>query len=294
MTNTPNQKLLDVLKAYPNLSLGTDISRHQEDVDFATMKKRKVHFAAFRTSIGNYYVDPMREVYFLNASAAGIHQTDYHVVRPDNSAVSQMNNYFSSRPTGDNPPAWPMVLDNEIHGKSVQVKINKKKYKWVYKKFPTSQITDRLLECKEIVLERDGIMPIHYSYLYFLLDRLEDTPEIWEMDLWLAHFRTLRPGWISGRNKLATLNSGKGVEIVLWQCLVDGDDQGPYFGSGSHGLDIDLFMLGDDKEFDRRYIAEESPREPEEDDLKKGYILGFEAGKKKTLENGIQALEDLK
>ena len=287
-TDTPNQKLIEVLNKYPieSHSQGVDVSKHQGEVNFDTMKKRGVHYAAFRTTIGNYYKDPMRKTYQLNSLANQIHPTDYHVVRPDNSARSQMDNYFSTRPTGGTPPIWPMVLDDEIHGKEIKVKINKKKYKFVWKKFPRSQITDRLLECKEIVEERDGVTPLHYSYLYFLLDHLEDIPEVWEMDQWVAHFGTLKPGWVSGRNKLAALNKGKGIELIIWQCLANGDNQGPYFGSGAHGLDVDLFMLGGDDAFDQRYGIG-SPGEPPLPPLSSEIH-------NKALEEGREALEDLK
>lgn len=262
-TNIPNQKLINILNKFllDDHSLGVDMSKWMGDTNFDILKKRGVHFAAFRTTIGNYYKDPMREIYFNNANAVNIHQTDYHVIRPDNSARSQMDNYFISRPSGDTPPILPVVLDNEIHGKSVTVWKNKKKkkYKIVYKKFPPSQITDRLLECKEIIEIRDGKTPMHYTYLYFLIDYMEDSREVWEMDQWIAQFGTLTPGYLrkqSDRDRLAALNGGKGIPITIWQCLADADDQGPYFGAGAHGLDIDLFMFGGNDTFDSRYTTQ--------------------------------------
>lgn len=259
-TDTPNAKFTAVRDAYPTWALGCDASMWQGDINFEILGSRGVLFGAFRTSVGDYYADPMRQTYYLNAKAQGIHQTDYHGVRPDIGARAQMDKYYASRPTRDTPPVWGPVLDDEIHGKEIKVKIRGRKYKFVWKKFSRAQITDRLLECKEIIEQRDGQTPIHYSYLYFFIDHLEDTPELWEMDQWLAHYHTLTPGWIGGRNLFGALNGGKAT-FRIWQCLADADDQGPYFGSGAHGFDVDLY-LGTDEEFIAEFITKEPPPPP--------------------------------
>ena len=269
-TNTPNQKFLDLTAKFPidSHALGSDVSKWQGEINFELMRKRGIRYIAIRTSVGNYYLDPMRSVYYQNALANDIYPTDYHVIRPDNSVVSQMDKYFLNRPSGDTPPIWPMVLDDEIHGKSITVwkNKNKKKYKIVYKKFPPSQITDILLGCKEKVEERDGVTPIHYANLFFLFDFLEDVSDIWKMDLWIAQYGTLNPGRLNERFQpmLDALNNGQGIEhlIYFWQGLADSDDQGPYFGSGSHGLDIDFYMKGGIDDFISRYITAEEPPPP--------------------------------
>ena len=171
-TDTPNQRYKEVIGRFPleSHSLISDISKHQGEVSMETMKRRGVHAIAIRVSIGNYYVDPMCKTYQQNALANDIHPTDYHVIRADNSVISQMDKYFLNRPSGDTPPSWPMILDDEVKGKSVTIwkNKNKKKYKIVYKKFSKAQITDTLLGCKELVEKRDGVTPIHYANLFFL------------------------------------------------------------------------------------------------------------------------------
>lgn len=260
-TDTPNAEFTNVRNIYPHLAIGCDASRHQGDINFEILKSREVIFAAFRVSVGDYYADEMRQTYYLNARAVGIYQTDYHVVRSDISARAQMDKYYANRPTGDAPPEWGPVLDNEIHGKEIKIKIRGRKYKWTWKTFPRSQITDRVLECKEIVEQRDGVTPLHYSYLYFYIDHLEDTPELWEMSHWLAHYGTLTPGWIGDRNLFGDMNRGQ-ADFRIWQCLADSDDQGPYFGSGAHGFDVDLYY-GSDAAFVSEFITKEPlPPEP--------------------------------
>ena len=270
-TNTPNQRFIEVTNRFPvdTHALGADVSRHQGEVSFETMRKRGVRYIAIRTSVGNYYLDPMCEVYYRNALADDIYPTDYHVIRADNSVVSQMDKYFLNRPSGDTPPIWPTILDNEVKGKSVTIYKNKKgtKFDIIYKKFSPARITDILLGCKEKIEERDGATPLHYADLFFLFDNIEDVSEVWEMDLIIAQYGTLTPGRLEPRfqKRLDALNNGKGIQdlICFWQGLADRDNQGAYFGSESRDLDIDFYMKGGIDDFISRYISKEEPTEPQ-------------------------------
>ena len=86
------------------------------------------------------------------------------------------------------------------------------------------------------------------------------------MTLFIAQYGTLTPGRLVQRfqKRLDALNNGKGIQdlILIWQCMADSDDQGPYFGSGAHGLDIDLFMRGDNDAFDRYFNIDGAAPEP--------------------------------
>ena len=76
--------------------------------------------------------------------------------------------------------------------------------------------------------------------------------QIRSLPLWIAHYGTDEPGLWRGRQLLEELGYDKN-DWKIWQCMADADDQGPYFGSGAHGLDVNFFN-GTLKDFEKEYI----------------------------------------
>jgi len=240
-TDIPNQHYRRIRDRYKENALIVDASSNQGDIDFKIMRSRGVVAGWFRVSVGDDFLDLKRGQYFRDAQAVGMPQGDYLVILPWIPAKKQMDFYYTNRPTGDKRPELPTVLDNEINKKSIRVKINRKKYEWQYKKVAAGEITERLLQCAEIIRKRDGRDPLHYTFADFLANRMEVTEEVKQLKLWYAHYRVNFPGQRSdGKNYLEMAGYGKG-DWLMWQCLADGDDQGPYFGSGAHGLDISIY-----------------------------------------------------
>ena len=294
----PNAKLLHLLDLYPNNPLLLDISRWQGEVDFFKAKLRGVVGVYTRVTIADYYTDPLVKKYAKDINEAGLFRGDYHVTRADIKPIKQMDRYYRDRPSGDTPPALGIVLDNEISGRNITVKINKKKTEIQYKKFSRAGVTDNVLACKEIVERRDGIVPENYTYPYFFWDYLSANDELMEMPLWLAHYGVDVPGRLSARKDIFDMLKISRSSMIKWQALADGDNQGEFFGSSAHGLDVNLWMGGDGTlvDFMAYYgLTESDVPEPgdDPDDCKQMFYLGVEQGRREFKTQAMDSLKNL-
>lgn len=78
-----------------NLTNGFDVSRWQGEINWPDIPD-KYKFVVIRYSVGNYYADPQRHVYYAGAKGEEILVGGYMVNRPDINPDSQVEKFISS------------------------------------------------------------------------------------------------------------------------------------------------------------------------------------------------------
>lgn len=165
---------------------GIDVSRWQGPIDWQAVKSAGIAFASIRATIGDFYTDDRFAQNWQGARAAGIFRTAYHVLRPENDAVAQIDHFATVvGESGD----LPFVLDVEITGDQ-----------------PDSVIRARTLECLQQIEARFGRKPLVYTADWFWTPHIGAQPWVADYDLWVAHYYwptvptpKIPAGWMSWR-----------------------------------------------------------------------------------------------
>lgn len=183
-----NHKYYDVCMPAGHSVYGIDVSRHQGEIDWETLKKGNhpdapISFVYVKASEGSDFKDKKFEENFENARKHGFMRGAYHYFSTTSSGVSQANLFISmvKLQPGDLPP----VLDIEEKPK------NKKKY------------IDEVKIWLKKVEEHYGVKPIVYASSKYKKKYLDD-PFFKEYPSWVAHYY------------IPELTDGE--EWLMWQC----------------------------------------------------------------------------
>lgn len=167
---------------------GIDVSRHQGDIDWDTLKNGNhpdapISFVYIKASEGSDFKDIKFKENFENARKHGFIRGAYHYFSTTSSGIAQAHLFISmvKLSSGDLPP----VLDIEEKPK------NKKKY-----------IEEVKIWLKKVE-EHYGVKPIIYASSKYKKKYLDD-PFFKEYPSWVAHYY------------IPELN--KGEEWLMWQC----------------------------------------------------------------------------
>ena len=213
-----NHKYYDVCMPAGHSVYGIDVSRHQGEIDWETLKKGNhpdapISFVYVKASEGSDFKDKKFEENFENARKHGFMRGAYHYFSTTSSGVSQANLFISmvKLQPGDLPP----VLDIEEKPK------NKKKY------------IDEVKIWLKKVEEHYGVKPIVYASSKYKKKYLDD-PFFKEYPSWVAHYY------------IPELTDGE--EWLMWQCT----DLGVLPGI-KEKVDINIFN-GSKKQFENLLI----------------------------------------
>ena len=202
-----------------SLPFGIDISSYQysqdgaKKPDFAVMNA-KCDFVAVRAGISYGYTDRWFSYGWTHLT---VPRMAYHVVYPEESAVSQMQHFLNIvRPTSTDR----LVLDMELdHGQT------------------KTKITDTLIKCLEYVREHTGRYPIVYSRASWI-NQFVDVSQLPEVDWWLAHYLKALPYPQFTPEKTPPPLLPKGVtKWLIHQTCEKGN--GAEYGVASYYVDLD-------------------------------------------------------
>ncbi|MDX2162304.1 MAG: GH25 family lysozyme [bacterium] len=186
---------------------GIDVSFWQNAIDWLQVAAAGYRFAAIRSTVGESYTDPRFAANWDNARKAGLLVTAYHLVRPDKSAVSQMNHFLNV--IGTRKADFPLALDIEVTDGQTP-----------------AFISTLVRECLQILTTRTGRKPIIYTAKWFWDANLIASPDWSQYDLWVANYGALTPAlprdWTTWR---------------FWQYT----SQGTVPGVGSRFTDLNYF-----------------------------------------------------
>jgi len=121
-----------------------DVSRYQGVIDFGKVEAAGVSGVAIRATVGNYYTDPMFWVNLKSTQMTNLKKSVYHVVRPDNTAQSQIARLQNEMK--DKQTDFPIVLDLEKEGGQTNATCIKV-----------------IKECLDLVYQWQKLMPIIYT-----------------------------------------------------------------------------------------------------------------------------------
>jgi lysozyme len=193
--------------------LGIDISNHNPPIDWLTAAKTKrVTFAFAKASEGETFKDQDFATNWSGMKSAGIIRGAYHFFRPAKSVDEQVSNFLDmvgKLSPGDLPP----VLDLEPFPDDVRVQ---------WESIPIKERISKSKEWLEKVESRLGKKPIIYTSASFWKELMEDTEELVEYPLWVAHYK---PDYKNSQPNVPANNWGsKGYAI--WQFTEDGSVMG--------------------------------------------------------------------
>ena len=147
---------------------GIDVSRWQGTIDWQVVRADGIRFAAIRATVGDFYTDDKFAANWQAAQDAGVFRCAYHVLRPDNDAVAQIDRFESVvAEAGD----LPHVLDVELTGDQ-----------------PDSVIQDRTFESLQEMEARFGRKPLVYTADWFWTPHIGAQPWVDDYDLWVANY----------------------------------------------------------------------------------------------------------
>jgi len=204
-----------------------DVSRWQDPIDWACMRRRGIKFAAMRATVANYYTDPTYEKNADGAKEQSIIRPPYHVTRAegkisgmDNSPQTQMD-FFAKAIEGRHDGV--VILDCEL-----------------YNAYDTGDqlskglITDTNMACWEIARSRYDFV-LFYSRADFLNSYMKFDDRFKLLDLWLADY-----GLNNGLNNgiLFVPNKCSAEQIVIQQYT----SKGTGFCCGSLNIDLDTVV----------------------------------------------------
>ena len=152
---------------------GIDVSYYQAEIDWEQVRASGVEFAFIRVSDGEDTPDPMFELNWGGAKAAGLRRGMYQYFRPTESVVAQADLAIAmatKRGVGELPP----VLDIEDDGGLAPIVVAKRARQWI----------DR-------VAKQLHVVPIVYTYPDFW--RRGGGEPLGAQPLWLAHYTTACP-----------------------------------------------------------------------------------------------------
>jgi GH25 family lysozyme M1 (1,4-beta-N-acetylmuramidase) len=160
--------------AVANVS-GIDVSRWQGEIDWVRVAAAGHHFAVIRATVGNHYTDPRFYENWRGARDAGLLVTAYHVVKPKNSAETQVARLFDV--LEQRQPDLPLVLDVELADEQTP-----------------AVITGVIKECVQRIEQQTGRKPIIYTGAWFWDGNVLRAAEWASCDLWVANYGVETPG----------------------------------------------------------------------------------------------------
>jgi GH25 family lysozyme M1 (1,4-beta-N-acetylmuramidase) len=199
--------------------LGVDISAYQYSSDGKQKPNfdiinSKCEFVAVRAGISWGYTDKW---FSFSWEHLTVPRMAYHVVYPEESAVSQMQHFLNIvRPTATDR----LVLDMELdHGQT------------------KTKITDTLIQCLEYVREQTGRYPIIYSRASWI-NQFVDVSQLPEVDWWLANYLTALPypQFTPEKNPPPALPKGVKKWLIHQTCE---KGNGAEYGVASYYVDLD-------------------------------------------------------
>jgi lysozyme len=153
---------------------GIDVSRWQGKIDWGRVAASGYRFAVIRATVGNYYTDPRFYENWRGASEAGLLVTAYHVVKPKNTAESQITRLVEV--LEDCQPDLPLVLDVELADEQTP-----------------ATITGVIKGCAQRIEQHAGRKPIIYTGAWFWNPNVLRGDEFAQYDLWVANYGVETP-----------------------------------------------------------------------------------------------------
>lgn len=186
---------------------GIDVSRWQGEINWQPIAAAGYRFAVIRATVGNYYTDPRFYENWRGAHEHGLLVSAYHVVKPKQTAQSQMDRLCDA--LGKRKPDLPLVLDVELTDDK-----------------PASTITQVVKGCADEIERRAGRKPVIYTGSWFWNPNIDHSLDWDAYDLWIAHYGvqspTLPKGW---------------ADWKIWQY----SETGSVTGVSSHRTDLNWF-----------------------------------------------------
>jgi lysozyme len=153
---------------------GIDVSRWQGEIDWGRVAAAGYHFAVIRATVGNYYTDPRFYENWHDAHDAGLLVTAYHVVKPKNSAETQITRLFEV--LEQRQPDLPLVLDVELSDEQTP-----------------AVISGVIKECIQRIEQQTDRKPIIYTGAWFWDVNVLRATEWATCDLWVANYGVESP-----------------------------------------------------------------------------------------------------
>ncbi len=133
-----------ILRSRPNITInhseypiiGIDISKHNDKIDFNTLKADSLNFVFIKATEGNNYKDPMFESNYSNAKEIGLKVGAYHFFRFGKDGTVQAYNFLKS--VKGKHIDLPLVIDVEEWSNDI----------WVSKKKAIARL-DAMVKCLE-------------------------------------------------------------------------------------------------------------------------------------------------
>lgn len=169
---------------------GIDVSHYQEEIDWPKVKASGVSFAILKASEGTGYIDPMFEVNFRGALAAGIVPGTYHFYLPRYDAAQQAAHYLSVlKEVVGSQPCLPPCIDLETSGAPTRAAMNNAVRTFM-------QELERADGRPGLIYTSPGFWSTYLPVPVFNQNKLTLTDLEWSVrhPLWLAHYTT---GWPS-------------------------------------------------------------------------------------------------
>jgi len=175
---------------------GIDVSRWQGEIDWHSVAEVGNRFAVIRATVGNQYTDPRFAVNWSSARDAGLLVSAYHVLKPMQSADSQMAHLRDV--LGNRKADLPLVLDIELHDDLSNI-----------------EVTTRIRECLRGAERIDKRKPVIYTARWFWNIHVLSSSEWSQYDLWVANYDVDTPSLPTGWS-----------ECKFWQYSQEGNVPG--------------------------------------------------------------------
>jgi lysozyme len=150
------------------------VSRWQGEIDWARVAAAGYSFAVIRATVGNYYTDPRFYENWRSAHENGLLVTAYHVVKPQNSAETQIARLFEVLDLRRTD--LPLVLDVELADQQTP-----------------AVISGVIKECIQRIEQQDSRKPVIYTGAWFWDSNVLRGEEWANYDLWVAHYGVQTP-----------------------------------------------------------------------------------------------------
>jgi lysozyme len=162
---------------------GFDLSHHQGEVAWGEVSGQS--FVFVKVSEGNDWEDPMFAVNWREARAAGLVRGPYHMFRPEDEVIPQVEFFLSLlQAQGYGKDDLPPALDVERVSSVGHV--------------PRHQIRDRALAWLQEVERRLHRRPLLYTNPKFWASYLEQDHPLAGYPLWIAHYSSAAPPEMAG------------------------------------------------------------------------------------------------
>jgi lysozyme len=157
-------------------AVGIDVSHHNGDVNWLTVRKAGYSFAFLKASEGETYTDATYATNRNRAAAAGLYVGAYHFYRPKTSSAINQARHFVSVIGQLRNNELPPVLDIE----------DEKQWKGISSADAIKMVKTFCTEVQSAL----GVRPIIYVGLGFVTEVLANDPSLRDFALWLARYTT--------------------------------------------------------------------------------------------------------